>query len=111
MVLVDWNEKAVRSAADELSATGHKILAVWCDVSDDAQVEAMVEQAIATFGRLDAAYNNAGVQNILAETVFGWRLAITAARCAIRYSVAPGLTAAVGRPDARCARTILLGSV
>ncbi len=28
----------------------------------------MVEQAIATFGRLDAAYNNAGVQNVLAET-------------------------------------------
>ena len=68
VVLADWNEKAVRSAADELSAAGHKILAVRCDVSDDAQVEAMVEQAVATFGRLDAAYNNAGVQNVLAET-------------------------------------------
>ncbi len=68
VVLADWNEKAVRSAADELSAKGHNTLAVRCDVSDDAQVEAMVEQAIATFGRLDAAYNNAGVQNVLAET-------------------------------------------
>src|SRR6266404_23716 len=28
----------------------------------------MVEQTVATFGRLDAAYNNAGVQNIVAET-------------------------------------------
>src|SRR5258707_4686035 len=28
----------------------------------------MVEQTVATFGRLDAAYNNAGVQNVLAET-------------------------------------------
>lgn len=68
VVLADWNEEAVRSAAGELSAKGHKTLAVRCDVSDDAQVEAMVEQAVAIFGRLDAAYNNAGVQNVLAET-------------------------------------------
>ena len=68
VVLADWNEKAVRSAADELTAKGHKVLAVRCDVSDDAQVEAMVEQTVAAFGRLDAAYNNAGVQNVVAET-------------------------------------------
>jgi NAD(P)-dependent dehydrogenase (short-subunit alcohol dehydrogenase family) len=68
VVLADWNEKAARSAADELAAQGHKTLAVVCDVSDDAQVEAMVEQTVAKFGRLDAAYNNAGVQNLLAET-------------------------------------------
>jgi NAD(P)-dependent dehydrogenase (short-subunit alcohol dehydrogenase family) len=68
VVLADWNEKAVRSAVDELAAKGHKVLAVRCDVSDDAQIEAMVEQTVATFGRLDAAYNNAGVQNVVAET-------------------------------------------
>jgi NAD(P)-dependent dehydrogenase (short-subunit alcohol dehydrogenase family) len=32
------------------------------------QVDAMVKQTVATFGRLDAAYSNAGVQNVLAET-------------------------------------------
>src|SRR2546423_11293419 len=68
VALADWNEKAVRSAAKHLSAQGHKALAIHCDVADDAQVEAMVEQTVATFGRLDAAYNNAGVQNIVAET-------------------------------------------
>ena len=68
VVLADWNEKAVRSAAGELAGQGHKALAIRCDVADDAQVEAMVDQTVATFGRLDAAYNNAGVQNILAET-------------------------------------------
>jgi NAD(P)-dependent dehydrogenase (short-subunit alcohol dehydrogenase family) len=68
VVLADWNEEAVRTAADELAAKGYKMLAIRCDVSDDAQVEAMVEQTVARFGRLDAAYNNAGVQNILAET-------------------------------------------
>jgi NAD(P)-dependent dehydrogenase (short-subunit alcohol dehydrogenase family) len=67
VVMADWNEKAVRSAAEELAAQGHKTLAIRCDVADDAQVEAMVAQTVATLGRLDAAYNNAGVQNILAE--------------------------------------------
>jgi len=67
VVLADTNEKAVRSAAEQLSAQGHKTLAIKCDVADDAQVEAMVERTVATFGRLDAAYNNAGVQNVIAE--------------------------------------------
>jgi NAD(P)-dependent dehydrogenase (short-subunit alcohol dehydrogenase family) len=68
VVLADWNKKAACAAAEKLAGQGHKTLAIDCDVSDDAQVEAMVEQTVATFGRLDAAYNNAGVQNVLAET-------------------------------------------
>ena len=68
VVLADWNEKEVQSAATHLGDKGHRTLAVRCDVSDDAQVEAMVKQTVATFGQLDAAYNNAGVQNVLAET-------------------------------------------
>jgi NAD(P)-dependent dehydrogenase (short-subunit alcohol dehydrogenase family) len=68
VVLADWNEKSVHSAADALVAKGYKALAVGCDVADDGQVEAMVAQTVATFGRLDAAYNNAGIQNVLAET-------------------------------------------
>jgi NAD(P)-dependent dehydrogenase (short-subunit alcohol dehydrogenase family) len=68
VVLADWHEKAVRSAAEELTAQGHTALAIRCDVSDDAQVEAMVGETIGSFGRLDAAYNNAGVQNVLADT-------------------------------------------
>jgi NAD(P)-dependent dehydrogenase (short-subunit alcohol dehydrogenase family) len=68
VVLADVNEKGVQWAAQEIGGKGHKTLAVTCDVADDAQVEAMVKQTIATFGRLDAAYNNAGVQNVLAET-------------------------------------------
>ena len=68
VVLADWNEKEAQSAAQELANKGRKTLAVGCDVSNDAHVEAMVKQTVATFGRLDAAYNNAGVQNVLAET-------------------------------------------
>ena len=43
VVLADWNEKDAQSAAQELANKGHKTLAVRCDVSDDAQVEAMVK--------------------------------------------------------------------
>ena len=68
VVLADWHEQTVRAAAEALIAKGHRALAIRCDVSDDAQVEAMVRETIACFGRLDAAYNNAGVQNVLAET-------------------------------------------
>jgi len=67
VVLADRDEQAVQSAAAELDARGCRALAVRCDVSDDAQVEAMVERTVATFGRLDAAYNNAGIQNVLAD--------------------------------------------
>ena len=68
VALADWNEDAVRHAADALTAQGHRAIAIRCDVSDDVQVQAMVEHAVAAFGRLDVAYNNAGVQNVLAET-------------------------------------------
>ncbi|MCW3109154.1 MAG: short chain dehydrogenase [Segetibacter sp.] len=67
VVLADYNEKAVHAAAEELASKGYKTLAVVCDVSDDIQVEAMVTKTVSTFGRLDAAYNNAGVQNALAD--------------------------------------------
>jgi NAD(P)-dependent dehydrogenase (short-subunit alcohol dehydrogenase family) len=68
VVLADWNQAEVEAAASDLASKGHTTLAVRCDVSDDTQVEAMVERTVATFGQLDAAYNNAGIQNPLAET-------------------------------------------
>src|ERR1700685_249677 len=68
VVLADRDEAALRAAENLLTAKKHKVLAVRCDVTDDAQIESMVEETVAHFGRLDAAYNNAGIQNVLAET-------------------------------------------
>lgn len=68
VVLADRDENAVADAAAELAAQGHDVLAISCDVADDAQVEAMIARTVAVFGRLDIAFNNAGVQNVLAET-------------------------------------------
>src|SRR5258708_23702226 len=67
VALADINEAAARAAAEQLVAAGHKAIAVRCDVADDAQVKAMVEKTISSFGRLDAAFNNAGVQSPIAE--------------------------------------------
>jgi NAD(P)-dependent dehydrogenase (short-subunit alcohol dehydrogenase family) len=68
VVLADFKEDAVKAAAKKLVAAGHKALAVRCDVSDDAQVATMVDRAVAEFGRLDAAFNNAGVMARIAPT-------------------------------------------
>src|SRR5215471_17253492 len=57
VVLADVNEGLVQAAAKELMASGHRALAVRCDVADESQVSEMVEQAVSAFGRLDAAFN------------------------------------------------------
>ena len=68
VVLADVKDEAVRKAAEQLVSEGHRALAIPCDVSNDAQVEAMVERTVAEFGRLDAAFNNAGVMAKIAPT-------------------------------------------
>lgn len=67
VALVDVNGDAARVQAEALVAAGHRAIGLRCDVADIDQVEAMVKETIATFGQLDAAFNNAGIQNILAE--------------------------------------------
>lgn len=62
VTLADVSEAALQQAVDEITSAGGKAIAVVCDVSDEAQVAAMVERTVATFGRLDAAFNNAGIQ-------------------------------------------------
>ena len=68
VALADVDEGTVRSAAEELVAASHEAIAVRCNVADEAEVAAMVEQTVSTFGRLDAAFNNAGVQSLAVET-------------------------------------------
>jgi len=63
VALADVNEFAVRAAAEQLVGAGHMAIALGCDVSHDGEVKAMVEQTVSTFGSLDAAFNNAGVQS------------------------------------------------
>jgi NAD(P)-dependent dehydrogenase (short-subunit alcohol dehydrogenase family) len=68
VVLADYKEEAVKAEAQKLAASGYKAIAMRCDVSDDSQVAAMVDRTVAEFGRLDAAFNNAGVMARIAPT-------------------------------------------
>lgn len=68
VVLSDVNEAAVKEAADSLVRAGYKALGIRCDVADEAEVKAMIDLTVATYGRLDAAYNNAGVQSLVTDT-------------------------------------------
>ena len=68
VALVDINELTVRTAAERLVATGRKAIAIRCDVTNEAEVKAMIEKTVSTFGHLDAAFNNAGVQSLAVET-------------------------------------------
>ncbi|WP_371579545.1 glucose 1-dehydrogenase [Streptomyces sp. NBC_01314] len=62
VVLADVDKEAVNWATEELTSAGHRAIGVVCDVTDESQTAAMVERAVTTFGRLDMAFNNAGVQ-------------------------------------------------
>jgi len=62
VTLADVSEAALQKAVDDITAAGGKAIGVVCDVADETQVAAMVERTVATFGRLDAAFNNAGIQ-------------------------------------------------
>lgn len=68
VVLADVRQEAVQAEAEALRKADCKALAVVCDVSDDAQVEAMVARTVEAFGRLNAAFNNAGVMAKIAPT-------------------------------------------
>jgi NAD(P)-dependent dehydrogenase (short-subunit alcohol dehydrogenase family) len=62
VILADINDQTLGAATDELSTSGYRALGVTCDVANEDQAAAMVERAVATFGRLDMAFNNAGIQ-------------------------------------------------
>src|SRR5712671_540287 len=68
VALVDIHEDAVVSAADKLVGAGGGAIGIRCNVADESEVAAMVDRTVSTFGRLDAAFNNAGVQSPALET-------------------------------------------
>jgi NAD(P)-dependent dehydrogenase (short-subunit alcohol dehydrogenase family) len=61
VVLVDIDTGALDATTAELTSAGHQAIGVTCDVADEAQAAAMVERTVATYGRLDMAFNNAGI--------------------------------------------------
>ncbi|MCR9092896.1 MAG: SDR family oxidoreductase [bacterium] len=61
VVLADIDREAGASVAEEIRQTGAEAVFVETDVADDAAVGRAVATATERFGRLDYAYNNAGL--------------------------------------------------
>jgi NAD(P)-dependent dehydrogenase (short-subunit alcohol dehydrogenase family) len=66
VVVVDWVEN--KETVNFIKEMGGEAIFIKCDVSKTADVKAMVAETIATFGRLDYAFNNAGIEGISAST-------------------------------------------
>lgn len=68
VAVADVNEELGAQVAQEIEASGAQAMFVRCDVADADQVKAMVERTVERFGRLDAAFNNAGIEGQPSET-------------------------------------------
>jgi NAD(P)-dependent dehydrogenase (short-subunit alcohol dehydrogenase family) len=62
VVLASRNLEATQALADELTSQGRAAAAIRVDVACDGDVERAVELAVARYGGLDVAFNNAGIQ-------------------------------------------------
>lgn len=60
VVVAARDEERLRTVADDIFAEGGEAIAVRTDVTQPADIERLVERTVQTFGRLDAAFNNAG---------------------------------------------------
>ena len=67
VVIVDWVED--QETLNQIKSTGAEAIFIKCDVSKAEDVRMMVKKTIDTFGRLDYAFNNAGIEGIRGTTV------------------------------------------
>jgi NAD(P)-dependent dehydrogenase (short-subunit alcohol dehydrogenase family) len=63
VAILDRSAEALQKVEASVKDAGGDVLAIACDVSSPDQVEAAIKQLIDRFGRLDVAFNNAGVEN------------------------------------------------
>ena len=62
VVVTDRDARAGQETLQQVEALGATAMFIQTDVTQAAQVEAMVAQTVARFGRLDCAFNNAGIE-------------------------------------------------
>jgi NAD(P)-dependent dehydrogenase (short-subunit alcohol dehydrogenase family) len=62
VMLADVQEDKLQEVVASLASQGHHVASVKCDVSDEEAVATAIESTVSTFGRLDMAFNNAGIQ-------------------------------------------------
>lgn len=69
VIVSDVDGESAEDTASAIRASGGDAASVRTDVSVNAEVEAMVDFAVATYGGLDFAFNNAGIAGPMATTV------------------------------------------
>lgn len=62
VVVADWNAELGSGTAEAIRAAGSEAIFVKTDVASEPDVEALIGITIDTFGQLDGAFNNAGVE-------------------------------------------------
>lgn len=83
VAVADIRDDLLRDTAAAITGHGRRSLAVPVDVTQKPQVEAMMQQVVSTFGRLDVFFNNAGVIKIhdflgITEADWDWTMDINA---------------------------------
>jgi NAD(P)-dependent dehydrogenase (short-subunit alcohol dehydrogenase family) len=61
VIVTGHSLKAAEETVNEIKKMGGDAIFVQCDITSEKQVEAMVAKAVERFGRIDFAFNNAGV--------------------------------------------------
>ena len=61
VVVVDQDENEAQATVTSIRQAGGEALAIGADVSREADCRGMVERALAAYGRLHVAFNNAGI--------------------------------------------------
>ena len=62
VVIVDLSADSNQETANRIESAGGRVLAVSGNVADSDDVQAAMQKAVDTFGRLDVAFNNAGIE-------------------------------------------------
>lgn len=62
VVLADLDGELADREAQRIVSDGGTAIGMACDVAEEAEVAALVDRAVAEYGRLDMAFNNAGIQ-------------------------------------------------
>src|SRR3954452_20085697 len=62
VVLADLDGDLAANEAKRIVADGGTAMGIACNVAEETQVAAMVDRTVAEYGRLDMAFNNAGIQ-------------------------------------------------
>ena len=61
VVIASNQEERGIALEEELREAGQEVIFIFTDVSQESSVKAMVDHAVATYGRLDGVHCNAGV--------------------------------------------------